>query len=241
MSIAKPAAIGAVVFDAYGTLFDVHSIGALADTLFPGHGKALAEGWRQRQIEYTWIRTLSHRHRDFRGVTRDALEFAAERLDLPLTPATAEQLMSQYDRLSAFPENLAVLKQLRQLGYPLGILSNGTPGMIASAIRAAGMDGLFAHVLSAEDVGRFKTAAEVYALAPGAFGLAAARILFVSSNGWDACGAAWFGYTVLWINRAGLPRERLGVEPAAVGTSLRDVIGFLEGAATGGAPAPARR
>lgn len=221
--------IGAIVFDAYGTLFDVYSVGELAEALFPGNGRALAELWRERQIDYTRIRTLSDRYRDFLGVTRDALEFAAERLGLPLTAPVADRLMDQYARLSAFPENLRVLQQLRAGGRPLGILSNGTPAMIATAVASAGMDGLFDHVLSVESVRRYKTADEAYALGPRAFGLTAPRILFVSSNGWDACGATWFGYTTFWVNRAQLPLERLGVRPTAEGRSLEDVLRFLEG------------
>jgi 2-haloacid dehalogenase len=220
--------IRAVVFDAYGTLFDVYSVGELAEELFPGNGRALAELWRERQIDYTRIRTLSNRYRDFWGVTRDALAFAAERLGLPLAGSVADRLMDQYARLAPFPENLEVLQHLRAQGRPLGILSNGTPTMIASAVASAGMDGLFDHVLSVESVRRYKTADEAYELGPRAFGVPAPQILFVSSNGWDACGATWFGYTTFWVNRAGLPLERLGVRPTAEGRSLEDVLQFLK-------------
>lgn len=218
--------IKAVAFDAYGTLFDVYSIGALAEELFPGSGQALAELWRDRQIDYTRLRTMSGRYADFWSVTGDALAYACERLGLALSDAARNRLMDQYARLTPFPENEGALRQLRGLGLPLAILSNGTPAMIASAVSAAGWDGLFDHILSADRVAKFKTAPEAYQLGPDAFGCAAAEILFVSSNAWDACGASWFGYTAFWVNRAGAPLERLGVRPAGEGRSLDDVLSF---------------
>jgi 2-haloacid dehalogenase len=225
--MAERPIIKAIAFDAYGTLFDVYSIGRLAEELFPRSGARLAELWRDRQIEYTRIRTLSDRYADFWSVTGDALDFACERLRLSLTPAARASLMAQYERLAAFPENLQVLAELKQRGLPLAILSNGTARMIASAVAAAGMDGLFDHILSADQVKRFKTAPEAYQLGPDAFGCPALEILFVSSNGWDICGATWFGYTTFWVNRAGAPLERLGVQPSAGGRSLSDVATFI--------------
>lgn len=225
------AKLKAALFDAYGTLFDVYSIGALAEEIFPGRGAALADLWRDRQIEYTRLRTLCGRYADFRQVTGDALHFACERLGLALTATDRERLMSQYDRLAPFPESAAALRRLGDAGLPLAILSNGTQTMLASAIAAAGMDGLFAHILSADQVRKYKTAPEVYQLGPDAFGCEPGEILFVSSNGWDACGAAWFGYTAFWVNRAGAPLERLGVTPAGAGRSLDDVAAFAAKAA----------
>jgi 2-haloacid dehalogenase len=226
--MADRPAIKAVAFDAYGTLFDVYSIGRLAEELFPGSGARLAELWRDRQIEYTRIRTLSDRYADFWSVTGNALDFACERLGLDLTPAARDRLMAQYERLTAFPENRNLLQRLKSHGLPLAILSNGTAQMIASAVSAAGMDGLFDHILSVDQVKRFKTAPEAYQLGPDAFGCPAREILFVSSNGWDVCGATWFGYTTFWVNRAGAPPERLGIKPSAEGRSLSDVAAFLE-------------
>lgn len=225
--------IKAVAFDAYGTIFDVYSIGALAEEIFPGSGRALAELWRDRQIEYTRLRTLSGRYADFWTVTGDALDFACERLGLPMAPQARTRLMDEYAQLAAFPENLAALQELRRLGLPLAILSNGTPEMIASAVSGAGMDGVFDHILSADSVRRFKTAPEVYQLGPDAFGCPAAEILFVSSNAWDVCGATWFGYTAFWVNRAAAPLERLGVRPAVEGRSLGDVVRFAQAAVNG--------
>jgi 2-haloacid dehalogenase len=227
--MADARTIKAIAFDAYGTLFDVYSIGALAEEMFPGAGKPLAELWRDRQIDYTRIRTLSGRYADFWSLTGDALDFACDRLGLALTHAVRARLMDQYARLPPFAENLGALTQLRRLGLPLAILSNGTPDMIASAVSAASLDGVFDHILSADRVRRFKTAPEAYQLGPDAFGCPAAEIVFVSSNAWDVCGATWFGYTAFWVNRTGAPLERLGVRPAGEGRSLDDVVTFASG------------
>jgi 2-haloacid dehalogenase len=219
--------IKAVAFDAYGTLFDVYSVGALAEELFPGSGKALAALWRDKQMDYTRLRTLSNRYADFWSVTIDALDFACEQLRLPLTAATRDRLMAQYARLPAFPESRDTLQAMRAMGLPLAILSNGTQAMLEGAIAAAGMDALFDHILSVDPVRRFKTAPEAYQLGPDAFGCPVSEILFVSSNGWDVCGATWFGYAAFWVNRAGAPRERLGVTPAGEGRSLTDLAAFI--------------
>jgi 2-haloacid dehalogenase len=224
---SHPSPIDAVVFDAYGTLFDVYSVGSLAEQLYPGRGAELSMLWRERQLDYTWLRTLSERYKPFAGVTRDALRYACRRLGLDLDEARETRLMNQYACLSPFPENLEALRALKAMGLPLGILSNGDPAMLAVSVRSAGMDGLFEHLLSADSVRRYKTREEVYALGPAAFGVPAQRILFVSSNGWDAIGATWFGYTAFWINRGGLPQEELDTEPAVTGTRLTDVVEHL--------------
>ncbi|AOZ00078.1 haloacid dehalogenase, type II [Cupriavidus sp. USMAHM13] len=226
--------IRAVVFDAYGTLFDVYSVTARAEQLFPGKGEALALLWRDRQIDYSRIRSLAApdgaRYKPFWDLTVDALRYAAERLELSLDEAAEAQLLKEYACLSAFPENLGALKRLRAAGLPLGILSNGNPQMLDISVKSAGMQGLFDHVLSVESVRLYKTAPAAYGLAPAAFGLAAQEILFVSSNGWDACGATWFGYTTFWINRAGHPPERLDVSPSGSGHDMNDLLAFVRAA-----------
>jgi len=219
-----PVPIRAVVFDAYGTLFDVHSVASLAEQLFPGSGDALSQLWRRKQLEYSWLRAMSGRYKPFWDVTRDALRFAAERLALSMQPAQEVRLMNQYASLSAFPENLSALRALKAAGLPLGILSNGNREMIEVSVRSAGMTGLFDHLLSAQDVDTFKTTATIYALAPSAFGCRAREILFVSSNCWDAIGARWYGYTSFWINRAGAPLEQLDTQPDYTGSLLTDVL-----------------
>jgi 2-haloacid dehalogenase len=214
----------AVVFDAYGTLFDVHSVAALAEQLWPGRGETLSQAWRAKQLEYSWLRAMSGRYKPFWDITRDALRHSAARLGLPLEATVEARLMNQYASLSAFPENVEALRALKAAGLPLGILTNGNRAMIEVSIRSAGMDGLFDHVLSSQDVETFKTVDRVYALGPAAFGCRARQILFVSSNGWDAIASRWYGYTSFWINRAGLPAEQLDTEPDHVGRLLTDVV-----------------
>ncbi|MCB2021730.1 MAG: haloacid dehalogenase type II [Burkholderiaceae bacterium] len=217
----------AVVFDAYGTLFDVYSVGLLAEQLFPGQGNALGVLWRDKQIEYTRITSMSGRYRPFWDLTRAGLRYAAQRLALPMTEAAEAQLMNQYRHLSAFPENHGVLAELQRRGVPAAILSNGDPEMLAVGVKSAGFQPFLAHVLSVDGVRKYKTDPATYALGAQAFGLPARQILFVSSNCWDAIGATWFGYTTLWVNRQGLPLEQLDTEPTRTGTSLRDVLGFF--------------
>ena len=219
--------IAGVVFDAYGTLFDVYAVEARLETLFPGKGRALALRWRERQIDYTRLRTLSDRYIDFWTITVDALDYACEAEQATLDSGRRGELLAFYERLPAHPEVPAVLRGLRAHGLPLGVLSNANETMLERALAAAGIRDLFAHVLSVERVRKFKTAPEAYQLAPDAFGAPVARLVFVSSNGWDAAGATWFGYRAFWINRAGAPLERLGVAPAGIGRSMEDLAGFL--------------
>ena len=224
---AKSAQPEAVLFDAYGTLFDVYSVGLLAEQLFPGRGDALATLWRDKQIEYTRLASMSGRYRPFWDLTRAGLRFAALKLRLTLERPDEDRLMNQYRHLSAFPENREVLAALKDRGIRAGILSNGDPEMLAVAIKSAGFSDLIDPVLSAHAVQRFKTDGAVYALGPQALGLPAKKILFVSSNGWDAIGATWYGFTTLWVNRGGAPLEQLDTEPTRIGSSLRDVLGFF--------------
>ena len=208
----------AVLFDAYGTLFDVYSVALLAEQLFPGQGQALSVLWRDKQIEYTRLVTTSNHgahYRPFWELTRAALVFAVKRLVGPMGPlgATApfdtqiERLMNQYRSLSAFPENHAVLRELKRRGIPTGVLSNGDPAMLHLAIKSAGLDGLLDHVLSVDTIRKYKTAPEAYALGEQATGLAARQIAFVSCNAWDALAATWYGYQTLWVHRYQLPFE----------------------------------
>jgi 2-haloacid dehalogenase len=224
--LPKPSVPEAVLFDAYGTLFDVYSVGLLAEQLFPGRGDALAMLWRDKQIEYTRLASMSGRYRPFWDLTRAGLRFAALKLDLALERPAEDRLMNQYRHLSAFPENREVLAALKERGIRAGILSNGDPEMLAR-IKSAGFSDFIDPVLSAHSVQRFKTDGAVYALGPQAFNLPAKKILFVSSNGWDAIGATWYGFTTLWVNRGGVPLEQLDTEPTRTGSSLRDVLSFF--------------
>lgn len=217
----------AVLFDAYGTLFDVHSVALLAEQLFPGHGVALSLLWRDKQIEYTRLLTTSDHgahYRPFWDVTSAALRYSAKRLRLALPAEREDQLMNQYRHLSAFPEDREVLQALKTLGVTTGILSNGDPAMLAVAVKSAGLDGLLGHVISVDSVRRYKTHPHAYALGESTLGLKASQIAFVSSNAWDALAATWYGYQTVWVNRQGLPFEELGTPPQHSGSSLRAVL-----------------
>ncbi|HUP06622.1 MAG TPA: haloacid dehalogenase type II [Caldimonas sp.] len=217
----------AVLFDAYGTLFDVYSVTALAESFFPGQGERLALVWRDKQIEYTRLVSMSGERRSFRDLTRAGLRFAASRLSLDLGGEAEARLMDEYQHLALFAENRGVLDALRTRGVRAGILSNGDPDMLAELVANAGLGERLDPVLSVRSTGRFKTDPAAYAIGPAALGLPARDILFVSSNGWDAIGATWHGYTTLWVNRAGLPLDPLGTAPTRVGTSLANVLDFF--------------
>lgn len=232
MAMEKPKAI---LFDAYGTLFDVYSVALLAEQLYPGQGTTLSQLWRDKQIEYSRLVTTSDHgahYRPFWDLTRAALVHAVKRL-APDQVGTSDferridQLMNQYRSLSAFPETRAVLQQIKDAGLVTGILSNGDPAMLALAVKSAGLGGLLDHVISVDPVRLYKTAPEAYALGEQASGLRARQIGFVSCNAWDALAATWYGYQTLWVNRYQLPFEELGTQPHHVGGSLRDVRVFL--------------
>ena len=231
-SAGAPATPHAVLFDAYGTLFDVYSVGAVAEQLFPGRSEALTQLWRDKQIEYSRLTSMSERYRPFWELTRAGLRFAAARLGLALTVEGEAELLGAYRHLAAFPEIKPVLQALKARGIVTGILSNGDPEMLAVAVRSAGLFDergrpLLDHVLSVDAVQRYKTDPAAYALGVEAVGRPARQNLFVSSNGWDAIGATWYGYSTLWVNRYRLPLEALDTEPTRMGSSLRDVLEFF--------------
>ena len=221
----------AVLFDAYGTLFDVYSVAQLAEQLFPGYGQALSVLWRDKQIEYTRLVTTSNHgahYQPFWELTRAALVYALKKLTIQsFSAAHIDQLMNQYHHLTAYPENREVLLALRAKGIATGILSNGNPAMLATAVRSAGLQDVLDHVISVDSIRKYKTHPDAYALGEAACGLPAAQIAFVSSNSWDALAATWYGYQTLWINRQNAPFEELGTQPTRVGTSLRDVLLFF--------------
>ena len=204
------AAPRAFLFDAYGTLFDVHSVVEAGRTL-TSDPQALSSLWRQKQLEYTWLRSLMDRYVDFWTVTQSSLSFAMRRLGLQPGPAQAEALLDAYLSLAAFPEVKTALAALAPA--PLGILSNGSPMMLEAAVRSAGLAGAFQHVLSVDAVGVYKPSPRVYELGTRAFGVSAREILFVSSNAWDVTGAAAFGYRTCWCNRLGTPMDELDLTP----------------------------
>ena len=200
----------AFVFDAYGTLFDVHSVMEAARAVTPDP-QALSQLWRQKQLEYTWLRSLMGRYQDFWLVTGQALRFALRRLGITAAESQIEALMSAYLTLSPFPEVPNALRALR--GRPLAILSNGSPHMLESAVRSSGLGAAFDHVLSVDAVGVYKPSPLVYDLAVRAFGLPASEILFVSSNAWDVAGAGAYCFMTCWCNRTNMPADELDVTP----------------------------
>jgi 2-haloacid dehalogenase len=224
---ATKARYSVVVFDAYGTLFDVYSVTACAERLFPGKGLELSLLWRQKQIEYSWLRTMSEKYKPFWQITEDALTFALHRLDLNRDDSTLRALMNEYKSLSLFTENKAVLDLLSAQGIRLGILTNGNREMIDAAVRSSGLEQKFEHILTSDQVGRFKTASEIYDLAPATFAVPREEILFVSSNGWDAAAATWYGMNTFWVNRAKTCFEVLDVVPTFIGNDLNAVLSVI--------------
>lgn len=205
--------ISALVFDAYGTLFDVHSVTRVAESLFPGKGAALSTAWRGKQLEYTWLRSLMGRYEDFSRVTVSSLEWALESLKLEAGDAERRALIDEYRRLATFPEVPAALEALAK-SRPLAILSNGHPEMLEAVVDHNRLRERFrGGILSVHPAKVFKPSPGVYRLAEEKLGVTRAMMGFVSSNGWDAAGAKTFGFRVFWVNRAGLPVERLGVRP----------------------------
>jgi 2-haloacid dehalogenase len=202
------AEIRAVVFDAYGTLLDVHSAMARYAARIGPHWQQVSADWRLKQLEYSWVRSLvgPAAHRDFWRLTQDALIWAAARHGIGDQAALAEVLQA-YRSLDAYPDAPAMLRRLRAQGLGLAILSNGEPGMLGDAVKAAGIEHALDAVLSIEAAGVFKPDPRVYRLATAQFGLDPRQIAFVSSNAWDAFGAHAFGFRVFWINRSGQPAE----------------------------------
>lgn len=218
----------AAVFDAYGTLFDVASAAERAkDTLGP-RWQPFAELWRAKQLQYTWLRSLMGRHADFWRVTGDALDFTMDGFRVA-DRELRERLMSLYERLGAYPDARPALEKLRAKGVKLAVLSNGAPRMLAAAAESAGLAPLLDAVISVEDVAVYKPSPAVYRLAPDRLGLWPSEIAFVSSNGWDACGAKVAGMRVAWCNRAGQPRERIPEAPDVEIRSLSELPELVSG------------
>jgi 2-haloacid dehalogenase len=217
----------AAVFDAYGTLFDVASAAAAAKDALGERWAPLADLWRAKQLQYTWLRALMGRHVDFAQVTADGLDFAMEALAIADAPLRG-RLLSLYERLDAYPDAKGALEALRAAGLRTAILSNGNPAMLDAATRSAGLAPLLDAVLSVESAGIYKPHRSVYQLAAEWLGGAPHEILFVSSNGWDAHGAKAFGFRVAWCNRARQPRERLPGAPDAEIETLAALPALVE-------------
>jgi 2-haloacid dehalogenase len=222
MTTLKLEGIEACVFDAYGTLFDVNSAARAAQDSLGEKWEPLAELWRAKQLQYTWLRGLAGHHADFWQVTGDALDFALAMLKLE-DSVLRSRLMNLYLALSVYPEVPDTLKRLKAARMKLAILSNGTPAMLAAAAASAGITGLFDAILSVEEVKVYKPHPFVYQLACDRLNVAASRICFLSSNGWDAYSAKAFGLRTLWCNRFGQAAERIPDTPDAQITTLAEL------------------
>ena len=225
-----------VVFDAYGTLFDVYSISRAAEDMFPHFGVALANLWRDKQIDYTRIVSLSdpnasegsRYYEPFWSITKKALRYSADKLKLDLSDEQENALMQAYDRLEAFAENRQVLEALRAKGLQTAILSNANADMLERVCKHAQIHHLFDNIISVERVRQFKTHPSTYALIEESFQVERSSILFVSSNDWDALGATWFGWETVWLNRSGQPSDRLGPRIAHMAKDLKSVLTLLD-------------
>ena len=228
--------IKAVVFDAYGTLFDVYSIQVLAEKLYPSHGADIAVKWRDKQIEYTRLITQSDPHsssgsqyyRPFWELTKLSLEYTLDRLKLDRSSGQVLKMMDQYACLTPFSENLDVLRKIKGMGLTTAVLSNGSPEMLASAVKSAGMEDVLDHIISVDQIRLFKTSPESYGLVQKTISVKKDEVLFVSSNAWDALGATWFGFKTLWVNRQNLPPEAIGQKPDYIGLDLTMVVDVLK-------------
>lgn len=218
--------VRACVFDAYGTLFDFASAAARCVDVLGDKAPAVTALWRDKQLQYTWLRALQGRHADFWQVTGEALDFTLETLAVA-DARVRDRLMDLYRTLECFPEVPGVLHQLKDAGYVTAILSNGSPAMLAAAVAGAKLGGLLDHVLSVEEVGVFKPDRRVYQLAVDRLGVPAAAIAFQSSNAWDAFAASAFGLRVVWCNRYGQRRERLPGAPDREVRTLAELPALL--------------
>ena len=222
--VVKPRVI---LFDAF-PVFDPRPVFALAEELFPGKGQELSAAWRTRQFEYTWLRNSMGDYKDFWQVTRDALIFAAASLKLDLPDDKRDRLMDTYLQLRAWPDAKDALKKLQAGGLRLAFLSNFTVKMLQAGIANSGLDGMFDHLLSTDAARAFKPDPRAYQLGLDAFKLPRHEMLFAAFAGWDAAGAKKFGYPAFWVNRANQPAEQLGVTPDGAGSSLTDLLHFVQ-------------
>ncbi len=219
----------ACVFDAYGTLFDVHSAAAEHRGLLGERADAVSACWRLKQLEYTWLRSLMGHYVDFWQITRDGLDYALEQEQIS-AEGVAETLMSAYLSLACFAEVPATLQALNAQGQQCAILSNGSPDMLATAVQNSGIRDLLQAVLSVDGIGVYKPDKRVYDLACQALDLQPEEILFMSSNAWDVAGAASFGFQAVHVNRFGQPPERLPGNPVAQLTTLEELPALLRSA-----------
>lgn len=224
--------IKAAIFDAYGTLLDVsaaarHVAQTSGDAAFADVWTSVAQIWRNKQLEYTWLRTIAGYHADFWQITRDGLIYALEYHGLDTDGPLQDRLLQLYWELEAYADAAPALATARAAGLKTGILSNGTKDMLAAAATSGGLTNALDVVLSVDDVELFKPADQVYSLVTDHFDITPQEVLFVSSNGWDIAGASGFGFQTLWVNRTGLPVDRLFAAPRRIATSLENFERYL--------------
>lgn len=223
-AVARP--YKAIAFDAF-PIFDPRPIFKLAETFFPGKGAELSNAWRTRQFEYQWLRALGGHYADFWQTTEEGLIFAAKTLQLDLTADKRDQLMQAYLQLNAWPDVPVALKRLKEAGISLAFLSNMTRKMLETNMRHTGLDGLFEHILSTDQVRAYKPDPKAYEMGVKALGLKREAIVFAPFAGWDVAGAKWYGYPTFWVNRLGSAPEELGVAADAAGPGLDDLVRFV--------------
>lgn len=218
--------VKAVMFDAF-VIFNPTAINLLAEKLFPGKGNSLVSVWRSKQFEYCWLRTAGTHYKNFWALTQDALKYAAQKNDISLNGAEASQLMNAHLKMDIWPDVLASLKQLKQQGINLSLLSNLTAEMLNANIKHNGLEAYFDHVLSTDKVNLFKPNAAAYNMGVKALNCKKEEILFAAFAGWDVVGARWFGYPTYWVNRAGAPLEELDAKTDATSNNLTDMLRFI--------------
>jgi 2-haloacid dehalogenase len=219
--------IKALVFDLYGTLFDVHSVIERCEQAFPGYGETISQLWRQKQIEYTWLRSLMGDYQNFERATADALRYTCNHLGLALNESLEATLCDAYFHITPYPEVPESLQRLRDMDLPLAILSNGSPNSIRRVVENSRTAKLFDELISVDEVKTFKPHRSVYQLGVDRMRLPKEQILFVSCNPWDASGAKHFGYTVCWTKRRNTAFEELGQRPDMVARDLKDLADQL--------------
>ena len=225
-AVPRRARFKAIAFDGFPIL-DPRPVFALAEILFPGRGAALADAWKTRQFEYSWLRTAGGQYADFLRVTEDALAFAARATGLDLTAEKRAQLMDAWLHLKAWPEVLPVLRRFHEAGVACVFLTNFSPRMLDAAMTSAGLDGLIAQAISTDAAYTYKPDPRAYRLGVDALGLPKEEILFVAFAGWDAAGAKWFGYPTFWVNRLKQPAEELSVTVDGTGKDLLELENFV--------------
>ncbi|MGG4491494.1 haloacid dehalogenase type II [Metabacillus idriensis] len=214
--------IKAFIFDVYGTLFDVHSVKKKGDELYEGKGEELSKVWRQKQLEYSFLRQIMGSYEPFLTITRDSLRYAIRSLELKDSKENEDALLAEYTKLSHYPETEKVLSQLNH--KKLAIFSNGSHDMLNPLIEQSGLSPYFDYVISVDEGKQFKPSPAAYTLVLKELGVNREEVLFMSSNGWDISGAKNFGFRTAWINRGGLPEEELGLSPDTIYSDLNGIL-----------------